>query len=242
MLSEPTLEKLQSMRLAGMASALIEQGKKPEFTQMAFDERLGFLVEAEWLARENRRMERGLRQAKLRISQASLEDVDCSARRELDRGVIRQLATCRWIEEHLNVLITGATGVGKTYLACALGQQACRKGYRVLYRRASRLFDELHLARADGTYMRVLTKLARIDVLILDDWAITPLKEADREVLLEVMDDRCGSRSTVLTSQLPPSQWHSYLAEPTLADAICDRLIHQAHKLVLKGPSRRKTD
>ena len=165
---------------------------------------------------------------------------DYAAKRELDKAVIRQLQSCRWVQEHQAVLITGATGTGKSYLACALANQACRKGFRALYRRASRLFDELKIARADGSYRTVLGRLARIDVLVIDDFGVTPLSDTERNDLLEVMEDRYGARSTIVTSQLPPSHWHDYLADPTLADAICDRLVNNAHRLLLKGPSRRK--
>ena len=179
-------------------------------------------------------------QAKLKLSQACLEAIDDPPRRELDKAVIRQLATCRWIDEHHNVILVGATGVGKSFVACALAHQACRKGYRALYRRASRLFHELILARADGTYVRMLTKLARVDVLVIDDWGLAPVQEQERRDLLEILEDRYGTRSTIVTSQLPPAQWHEHIGEATLADAICDRLLHNAHRLVLKGPSRRK--
>ena len=166
---------------------------------------------------------------------------DYPARRELDKAVIRQLATCRWIDEH-QVLVTGATGTGKSFVACALAHQACRKGYRALYRRASRLFHELTLARADGSYVRLLGQLARMDVLLIDDFALAPLQDQERRDLLEILEDRYGTRSTIITSQLPPTQYHDYIGEPTLADAICDRLLHNAHRIVLQGPSRRKED
>jgi DNA replication protein DnaC len=240
MLMEPTVEKLNVMRLEAMASAWMEQQKNAETARLGFDERFGLLVDAEWLVRENRRMDRLLKEAKLKMSQACIEDIDYPARRELDRALIRTLATCRWVQEHQNVTITGATGTGKTFLACALAQQACRKGYRTIYRRASRLFEELGLARADGTYTRLLGKLARMDVLVIDDWALTPVRDPERSDLLEVLEDRYGSRSTIMTSQLPPERWHEYLADPTLADAICDRILHNAHRVPLKGPSRRK--
>jgi len=145
-----------------------------------------------------------------------------------------------WVAEHHNVILVGATGVGKSFIACALAHQACRKGYRAGYRRASRLFHELTLARADGTYVRLLGKLARLDVLVIDDWGLAPVQDPERRDLLEILEDRYGARSTIITSQLPPAQWHDYLADATLADAICDRLLHNAHRLVLKGPSRRK--
>ncbi|HEY3816950.1 MAG TPA: IS21-like element helper ATPase IstB [Polyangiaceae bacterium] len=240
MLKEPTIEKLRALRLDTMAATWEEQQKSPDVTALSFDERFGMLVDAEWLARENKRIERALKEAKLRLGQASLEDIDYPARRELDKAVIRQLGSCRWIEEHQVVIVTGATGVGKTYVACALANQACRKGHRAMYRRASRLFDEMRLARADGTYARLLARVAKMDVLVLDDFAIAPLTDGERRDLLEILEDRHGTRSTIITSQLPPKEWHDYLADPTLADAICDRLVHQAHRIVLKGPSRRK--
>lgn len=240
MLKEPTIEKLNAMKLGAMAAGWLEQQRNGESTSLSFDERFAMLVDAEWMARENKRLDRALKEAKLRISSACIEDIDCSAKRELDKAVVRQLATCKWVAEHQTVIVTGATGTGKTYVACALAQQACRKGFRAIYRRAPRLFDELRLARADGTYARLLARLARVDVLVLDDFAIAPVADTDRRDLLEVLEDRHGMRATVMTSQLPPERWHDYLADPTVADAICDRVIHGAHRLALKGPSRRK--
>jgi DNA replication protein DnaC len=239
MLIEPTIEKLKAMRLDAMASLWREQAGKPDFHQLAFDERFGMLVDAEWLHRENKRIATSLRDAKLRLTSACVEDIDYPAYRELDRAQIRQLATCRWVVEHQNVLVTGATGTGKTYVACALAQQACRKGHRAIYRRATRLFSELVLARADGTYARLLAKIARTDVLVIDDFAMTPITDHERRDLFEVLDDRHGTRSTIISSQVPPKRFHDYINESTHADAICDRLIHGAHRLVLKGPSRR---
>ncbi len=239
MLTEPTIEKLKTMRLEAMAAAWKEQTGKADVSRLSFDERFGLLVDAEWLQRENKRLAKALRDAKLRIVGACVEDIEYSPKREIDRAQLRQLSSCRWVAEHQNVLITGATGTGKTYLACALAQQACRKGHRAIYRRASRLFAELALARAEGTYPRLLARLARADVLVLDDWAMAPITDVERRDLLEVLEDRYGGRSTIITSQVPPKKWHEHIAEPTHADAICDRLMHNAHRLVLKGPSRR---
>lgn len=242
MLKEPTVEKLRAMRLDALADAWLGQQKQPDMTRLGFDERFAMLVDAEWLYRENRRLARALKEAKLKINQACIEGLDYLPKRELDRAVVRQLATCRWVDEHHNVVITGATGTGKTYVACALAQQACRKGHRAVYRRASRLTDELTLARADGSYARALARLARVDVLVIDDWGHAPLRDQERRDLLEVLDDRYGARSTVMTSQLDPKLWHDHIGDPTNADAICDRVLHNAHKIRLKGPSRRKED
>jgi DNA replication protein DnaC len=209
-------------------------------TGLDFDERFGLLVDAEWLDRQNKRLARNLREAKLRLSDACIEGIDYPAQRKLDKAVIRGLASCTWIHEHHNVVITGPTGVGKTYIACALAQQACRKGYRVLYRRVPRIFDEILLARADGTYPRWLAKVARFDVVVLDDWGLVPLAESERRDLLEIMEDRYGNRSTILTSQMPVAQWHDQVGDPTIADAFCDRLLHNAHRIELHGPSRRQ--
>ena len=240
MLDEPTRQQLLALKLFAMASAWLEQQGRADVQALTFDERFAFLVDAQWLARENNSLARRLKEAQLRISNACVEDIDLVAHREIDPSQMRQLTTCRWVVEHHNVLITGATGTGKTYLACALAQQACRKGHRVLYRRATRLFEELTLAHADGTYGHLLERITRIDVLVLDDFGLVPPKDAERHDLLDVLEAREGRRSTLLTSQLPPAKWHEQLRDPTIADAILDRLVHNAHRLVLKGPSRRK--
>jgi DNA replication protein DnaC len=242
MLTQPTLEQLSELRLHALARAWQAQHEDPKNDDLAFDERLALLVDAEWTDRQNKRLARLLRDAKLRIAGACLEDIAYAKERKLDRALMRQLATGRWIEAHQNVVITGATGVGKTYIACALAQQACRLGHRVLYRRAPRLFDELTLARADGTYAKLLARFARTEVLVLDDWGLAPLQDAERRDLLEIMEDRHGLRSTIWTSQLPVAKWHDHIGDPTIADALCDRLLHNAHRIVLQGPSRRKTE
>ena len=200
MLNAPTLEHLHALKLAAMATAWTEQQAQADMTALAFDERFALLVEAEWRARENTRLARALHEATLKLSHACLEAIDYPARRELDKAVVRQLATCRWVEEHHGVLISGMTGTGKSFLACALAHQACRKGYRVLYRRASRLFHELILARADDTYVRLLGKLARMDVLLIDDFGLAPLQDQERRDLLEILEDRYGTRSTIIPS------------------------------------------
>jgi DNA replication protein DnaC len=240
MLQEPTLEKLYAMRLGGMAAAWEEQARSTGTQDLGFDERFGMLVDAEYLARENRRFKRLLREADFRIAEASMEGVRVSAERGLAAAQVRQLRTGKWIAEHLNVLITGATGVGKSFVACALGQLACRDGNKVAYRRLPRLFEEVSLAKAEGTYGKLLGRLAKTQVLILDDFGLGKLREAQRHDLLEVLEDRYGDRSTIVTSQLPIKRWHEWVGDPTLADAILDRLVHNAYKLELKGPSQRK--
>lgn len=242
MIQELTMEKLRALRFDALASAWAEQQKDPEMQRLGFDERLGMLIDSQWLYRENKRLGRLLKEAKLRISGACIEGIDYPPRRELDKATIRQLATCRWVEEHHNVVITGATGTGKTYVACAIAQQACRKGYRAIYRRATRLNDELTLAHADGTFANLLARFARVDVLVIDDWGLAPPKDQERRDLLEIVEDRYGTRSTILTSQVPTTKWHDHIGDPTVADAVCDRVLHNAHRLVLKGPSRRKED
>ena len=240
MLNEQTIDKLKALHLEAMCASWLEQQNTPATSSLSFDERLGLLVDAEWSSRENKRMTRNLKEAKLRISTACIEGIDYPPRRELDKAVIRQFASCRWVAEHQVIIITGATGTGKSYVGCALAHQACRKGYRAMYRRAPRFFDELKLAHADGTYPRVLARIARVDVLVIDDFAVAPMSDPERRDLLEVLEDRQELRATVITSQLDPKHWHDYLADPTLADAICDRVQSRAHRLVLKGPSRRK--
>lgn len=240
LLQQPTLEKLYQLRLSAMAEAWEQQARTPKLSDLSFDERFGMLVDAEHLARDNRKLQRLLREADFRMSEACIEDVKPAPERGLPQAKLRQLAQGAWITEHLNILLTGATGVGKSFIACALGQLACRRGHRVAYRRLPRLFEEITLAKADGTYSKLMAKLAKVEVLILDDFGLGTLRDVQRHDLLEVLEDRYGDRSTIVTSQLPINQWHEWVNDPTLADAILDRLVHNAYKIELEGPSKRK--
>ncbi|BAD40284.1 transposase subunit [Symbiobacterium thermophilum IAM 14863] len=217
----------------------MRQQQQPELQSLSFEERLELLVDQEWLDRQNRRLARLLKEAKFRVA-ACMEDVDYQHPRGLDRTVMRSLAACQWVEYGQHILIAGPTGVGKTFIACALGNAACRHGYTVRYYRVPRLLAELATARVDGSLRRILNTLARTDVLILDDWGLAPISVAESRDLLEVIDDRTQARSTVIASQLPIETWHSVIGDATVADAILDRLVHGAHKLNLKGESMRK--
>lgn len=239
MLYQPTLEKLNDLRLFGMARALEEQSNSREYERLTFEDRLALLVDRETTERDNHRLQARLRTAKLRHT-ATVEDIDFRHPRGLDKALLLFLAGCHWIRDHQNCLITGPTGVGKSYLACALAHKACREGYRALYIRAPRLFDELTIARADGRYRKILASYAKIDLLIIDDWGLAPLTEEHRRDVLEILEDRNDLRSTLLASQIPVEKWHTIIGDPTLADAILDRLVHNSHKLVLKGDSLRK--
>lgn len=241
MLTGPTHDKLLTLNLAGMARALAEQRENPAYAELPFEDRLGLLVDREATERENRRLERYLRAAKLRLA-ASVEDVDFRAPRGLDRAVVLELAGARWVAAHQQVLLTGPTGVGKTYLACALAAAAIRAGYTALYARLPRLLAEIGTARADGRLPRLLAAWARIEVLVLDDFALQPLTDSQAADLLEVIEDRAGIRSTIVTSQLPVALWHEGLGEPTVADAICDRLLAGAHRIELTGASLRRVE
>ena len=240
MLIQQTLEKLYSMRLSGMAEALQQQLADPELATLSFEERLGWLVDRHWTWRENNSMARRLGSARLKDRQACLEDVDYRAVRGLDRAQVRTLAECDWVDRHQNLVLTGPCGVGKTYLACAFAQQAIRRRFTALYARQPQLFRDLALARADGSLYKLYRKLARGDVLIVDDWVMTPLAESERRDFLEICEDRYDTRSTILTSQIPVPQWHEQIGDPTLADSILDRLVHNAHRIELQGTSMRK--
>ncbi len=240
MLNEQTFEKLYALKLPGMAEALKEQMARPEMNDLSFEERFAMLADAEYLFRENKRMKRLLKNAKLKLS-ASLEDIDYRAQRGLDKSVIRSLGNCGWIRKRQNVIIVGPTGTGKTYIACALAQRACRQGMSAFYLRTPTLYRNLAAARADGSYARVLSRLGRASLLVLDDLGLAALSDQERRDLLEVVEDRHGSASTIITSQLPVEHWHEVIGDPTIADALLDRLVHNAHRIGLKGESMRKT-
>lgn len=241
MLLEQTLQKLRSLRLNGIAIALEQQLAQPEFHKLSFEERLGLLVDRESLDRNNRRITDLLRKARLR-QPACIEDIDYKQPRGLDRSYMATLITCDFIRHHHNLLITGPTGCGKSWLACAIGQQACRQGLSVKYLRVAKLIEELRIAHADGSYVAMLSQLAKSDILILDDFGIDQLSQQDQRDLLEIIEDRHKLKSTLITSQLSIKHWHDYIGEPTIADAIIDRLLNHAHKLELKGSSMRKAE
>jgi DNA replication protein DnaC len=239
MLSHPTLDRLHELGLAGMARALEEQRRQPDAAELSFEDRLALLVDREALERDTKRLAARLRFAGLR-QQATPEDVDHRAARGLDRGLFLRLTGGEWIERHQNLLVTGPTGTGKTWLSCALGHRACRDNRPVLYQRVPRLLEALGLARGDGRYGRMLKSLARVQLLILDDWGITPLTAEGRRDLMEIVDDRHDRASTIVTSQIPVELWHEHIGNPTIADAVLDRLVHGAHRIELKGESMRK--
>jgi DNA replication protein DnaC len=238
-LAHPTSEKLVTLGLAGMAKALDEQRRSPAIETLSFEERLGLLVDREAAERDARRLVTRLKFAALRQS-ACVEDLDLRTPRGLDRAVIAHLVEGRWIDRAENLLVTGATGLGKSWIACALGHKACRDGRSVLYHRVPRLFEQLAIARGDGRYARLLKTIARVDLLILDDWGLAALTAGERRDLLEILEDRHGRKATLVTSQLPVDAWHAVIGDPTLADAILDRLVHNAHRLELEGDSMRK--
>jgi len=240
MLNQPTLEKLRALRLHGMAEAFRAQAEQKGITDLSFEERFALLVDQQWNWRQNRALERRLTKAKLR-HRASLEDVDFRTQRGLDRSLLRSLTQdSAWVREHQNIFLLGPTGIGKSFLACALAEKACRDGFTALYTRASQLFRDLALARADGSLRVLLARLARLDVLVVDDWAMAPLADTERRDFLEICEDRYQQHSMILTSQLPVAKWHEQIGDPTLADSILDRLVHNAHRIEMRGESMRK--
>jgi DNA replication protein DnaC len=239
MLIHPTLDKLKALRFTGMVRALEEQMNMPQISDLTFEDRLGLMIDREVTERENRRLNSRLKKARLR-QQASIEDIDYRHPRGLDKSLMAHLASCTFISEHHNLIITGPTGSGKTYLSCALAQKACREGYSAQYIRLPRLLPELHIAKGDGRYGRLLASFAKTDLLVLDDWGLIPLTDEQRHDLLEITEDRYNLRSTLVVSQFPVENWHDLIGDPTLADAILDRLVHNAYKITLKGESMRK--
>jgi len=240
MLAHPTLDKLHQLKFLGMATALNEQLDATDIDALSFDERFALLVDRELTYRDNQRMSSRLRRAKLRHN-ACLEDIDYRHPRALDKSLMLSFASCRWLKERLNMLITGPTGIGKSFLSCAFVEAACRKGFNATYVRMPRLLHDLAVSRGDGTYTRHLTRLAKLDLLAIDDWLLAPLKDGERRDLLEVIEDRSERTSTIIASQLPVKDWHGVIGDPNQADALCDRLMHQAHRIELKGPSLRQT-
>ena len=239
MLNEQTMTKLHAMKLHGMADGYEEQRQQPQMADLPFDERFGMLVDRQWRWREERALTTRLRNAKFKL-QACIEDIDYRATRGLKRAQIDQLYSSEWIGYHQNVILTGSTGTGKTFLACALGQKACRDGYRVRYYVAAKLFRELTQSHADGSFMGLSSRLLKTDLLLIDDWGMETLKESEYRDFLEVLDDRQGSGATLITSQFPTKLWHDTIGNPTVADAILDRLVHNAHRIELKGETLRK--
>ena len=239
MLLEQTIGKLNQMKLYGMASELERQLKMNDISHLSFEERFSLIVDVEATSRENRCLKRLLANARLREN-ACIEDIDFRADRGLDKGFILSLANCSWVEKHLNAIIVGPTGVGKTYIACALANAACRCSYSAIYYRTPRLLNELKMARADGSFAKLLNKLAKTDLLVIDDWGLNPLSDLERRDFLEVIEDRYKVRSTIMVSQIPVDKWHDVVANPTIADAILDRIVHNSYKINLKGESMRK--
>ena len=239
MLNEQTIEKLYTMKLNGMAKAFKEQRQQPDLSDLSFEERFSLLVDQQWTWKEDRRMKRLLSQAKLKIN-GCIEDIDYHAPRGLQKSVILQLAACEWVRHAQNVIITGPTGAGKTYLACALANRACRMGFPAFYIRIPKLFQDLATAKADGSYAKTMKKLTKSKVLILDDLGLAPMSAQERRDLLEVVEDRHGLASTIVAAQLPIEHWHENIRDPTIADAVLDRLVHNAYKINLKGESMRK--
>src|SRR6266480_716745 len=239
MLTHPTLNQLRTLKLDGMADAFIELQNQPQAADLAHAEWLALLLERETANRNTKRFQVRLRSAKLRHGQAAIEDIDYRTPRRLDRALFQQLAAGKWIAEHRNLLVTGPCGIGKSWLSCALAQKACRDGYTVFYARVPRLFADLELAHGDGRFARLFRTLVKVDLLILDDWGPDRLSANQRRDLMEIVEDRYGAGSTLITSQLPVDKWHDVVGDPTFADAILDRIVHNADRLELDGPSMR---
>lgn len=240
MLNEQTIEKLYALRLSAMAQAFKEQMETPDASDsLSFHERFGLLVDRQWTSRENNRLQRCLKNARLKTS-ACVEDIDYKTPRGIDKNLMLALSSCQWARKQQNIIIIGPTGVGKSFLASALANKACRENISALYIRIPRLLHDLALAHADGSYPKLMTRLIKTRVLVLDDFAMAPLNDMERRTLLEVVEDRYATGSTILTSQLPVDHWHKTIGDPTIADAILDRLVHNAHKIILKGDSMRK--
>ena len=240
MLTQQTLDKLNAMKLTAMADAFEQQLGSAEHARLSLEDRFGLLVDAEWTAREQRKLTRRLRSAKLRHA-ASIEDIDFKHPRQLDRQQVLALGSCSWVQSRHNLVITGPTGIGKSYLSCAFVERACRRGFTATYVRMPRLLHQIAVARGDGSYARLLSRLARLDLLAIDDWLLAPLRDGERRDLIEVIEDRSERASTIIASQVPIKGWHAGIGDPNQADAICDRLLHNAHRIDLKGPTRRKT-
>jgi DNA replication protein DnaC len=239
MLNQPTIEKLTAMKLSAMAKAFADQMQRPDMASLSFEERFGLIVDFQMTELENRRMQNRLRTAKLRLC-ASIEDLDLRQGRGLDRAMILSLAQNQWVRHHHNILVTGPTGAGKSYFACALAQKACRDGHTVLYQRLPRLLHDIAVARLDGRYHKLMAPIGKCEVLVLDDLLISPLTTEEQRELLEIVEERYDRKATIVTSQLPIKAWYDAMQDPTLADAILDRLVHNAYKIELKGESMRR--
>ena len=239
MLNQQTIDKLRDLRLGGMLLALVEQEENPEYNKLSFEERVGFLVDREWTEKKSKKLKNRVSKAKFR-ERAVIEDVDYSPERTLDRYQILNLAQPEWIKNNLNVITIGATGTGKTYLACAIGQRACQNGFTVRYYQTSKLLREIQKTTIEGTYTSFLKKLSKIDLLIIDDWLLDELNLSFTRAFLEIIDDKFNNGSIIFSTQLPVSEWYSRFKDPTLADAIMDRVVHSAYKIEIKGPSIRK--